>query len=61
MITDALVLRVLDRFAVELHEAGACQLDHLAQRAEGRYATELGDRMRELVELERAHRAVSLP
>lgn len=60
MITDALTLQVLGRFAEELAEAGAVQLDHLAQRAEARYTTELGDRMRELVDYERAARAVAL-
>lgn len=60
MITDELTLQVLARFAVELAEAGPAQLDHLAQRAEARYTTELGDRMRELVDYERAARAVAL-
>lgn len=60
MITDELELKVLRRFAVELAEAGPAQFDHLAQRAEGDYATELGDRMHELVDFERAARAVAL-
>jgi hypothetical protein len=60
VITDALVLKVLLRYAVELSEAGPAQLDHLAQRAEARYTTELGDRMRELVDHERAMRTVAL-
>lgn len=60
MITDELTLQVLRRYAVELAEAGPAQLAHLAQRAEARYTTELGDRMRELVDYERAARAVAL-
>lgn len=60
MITDELELKVLRRFAVELAEAGAAQFDHLAQRAEGNYATELGARMHELVDYERAARVVGL-
>lgn len=60
MITDELTLQVLARYAVELAEAGPAQFDHLAQRAEGDYATELGDRMHELVDHERAARAVGL-
>jgi hypothetical protein len=60
VITDALTLEVLGRYAVELAEAGPAQLDHLAQRAEARYTTELGDRMRELVDHERAIRMVAL-
>ena len=47
---------MLDRFAVELSEAGPMQLKHLAERAEGRYATALGERMRELVDVERTIR-----
>lgn len=60
MITDALQLAVLGRFAEELAEADTLQFDHLAQRAEGRYSTELGDRMRQLVDHERAARTVAL-
>lgn len=60
MITDALQLQVLSRFGVELAEADTLQLVHLAQRAEGRYTTELGDRMRELVDHEKARRAFGL-
>jgi hypothetical protein len=52
----ALTVKVLDRFAEELREADALQLKHLAERAEGRYATNLGDRMRDLVDAERAAR-----
>jgi hypothetical protein len=59
VITDALTLQVLARFAEELAEAGSAQFDHLAERAEGRYTTELGDRMREMVDYERAMRAVA--
>jgi hypothetical protein len=47
---------VLLRFAVELAEAGPAQLEHLAQRAEARYTTDLGDCMRALVDLERGTR-----
>lgn len=56
MITDALQLAVLQRFTEELAEADALQFEHLAQRAEARYSTELGDRMRALVDCERASR-----
>ena len=58
MITDALQLAVLGRFAEELAEADERQFQHLAERAEGRYTTELGDRMRELVDFERTRRIV---
>lgn len=53
---DALADLVLDRYAVELAEADSLQLHHLAQRAEAPYATGLGDRMRELVDIEQAGR-----
>lgn len=51
-----LTQQVLDRFAVELAEAGPAQLEHLAQRAEARYASDLGGRMRALVDAERSAR-----
>lgn len=57
VITDRLVNAVLDRFREELAEAGAVQLEHLAERAEGRYSTAIGARMRALVDAERARRA----
>lgn len=55
--------RVLARFREELVEADALQLQHLAQRAEARYSSPLGERMRALVtdELDRrVRRAVEL-
>lgn len=58
MITDTLQLAVLRRFAEELADADERQFRHLAERAEGRYTTELGDRMRELVDHERTRRIV---
>jgi acyl carrier protein phosphodiesterase len=48
--------KVLARYAVELAEADARQLVHLAQRAEARYASDLGARMRALVDAEHARR-----
>jgi len=56
VVTDALVDAVLARFAVELREAGPDQLVHLACRAEGRYRSAVGDRMRALVDAEYAAR-----
>lgn len=56
-VMDDLVRKVLARFAVELREADDdLQLVHLAQRAEARYASDLGNRMRALVDDERARR-----
>lgn len=60
MITDALTLEVLRRFAGELADADDRQFQHLAERAEGRHTTELGDRMRDLVDHERTRRMVGL-
>lgn len=60
MITDELVNKVLARFSDELAEADDLQLRHLAERAEGRYTTALGDRMRDLVDEERARRDFGL-
>jgi len=51
-----LTRKVLARFADELAEADDLQLIHLAQRAEARYASDLGDRMRDLVDAERSRR-----
>lgn len=48
--------RVLARFAAELAAAGPEQLEHLARRAECRCCTDLGERMRALVDDERARR-----
>lgn len=49
--------QVLARFAEELAQAlGADELLHLARRAEGLYATDLGRQMRELVDAERYRR-----
>lgn len=56
----ALVDQVLARFADELLEADALQLTHLAQRAEARYQSDLGARMRALVDAERGHRAAQI-
>jgi hypothetical protein len=55
----ALTDRVIARYEVELAEADQLQLDHLAQRAEARYTTVLGDRMRACVDFERARRVVT--
>jgi hypothetical protein len=55
----ALTNRVLARFEQELADAGPDQLEHLARRAEGCYCTDLGKRERELVDFERARRAVT--
>jgi predicted ArsR family transcriptional regulator len=52
----ALTEQVVARFAAELAEAGPAQLEHLAQRAEARYASDLGRRMRAMVDTERALR-----
>jgi hypothetical protein len=60
VITDALQLAVLNRFAEELAEAGTLQFDHLAERAEGCYCTDLGECMRQLVDYERAVRVMAL-
>jgi hypothetical protein len=48
--------QVLARFHEELIEADDRQLLHLAQRAEARYASVLGQRMRGLVDDERERR-----
>lgn len=55
-----LTTKVLARFAVELAEADTLQLVHLAQRAEARYSSDLGERMRGLVDAERTRRAQHL-
>lgn len=55
----ALTNQVLVRFEQELADAGPEQLEHLARRAEGCYCTDLGRRERELVDFERARRAVT--
>lgn len=52
----ALTEQVLANFQRDLAAADELQLNHLAQRAEGRYATSLGQRERALVDAERAHR-----
>lgn len=49
---------VLRNYARDLRNADTLQLEHLAARAEGNYATDLGARERELVDYERARRAV---
>lgn len=51
-----LVDLVLARFHQELIEADDRQLVHLAQRAEARYDSGLGERMRALVDGERERR-----
>jgi hypothetical protein len=51
--------RVVARFEVELAEADQLQLDHLAQRAEARYSSGLGARMRACVDFEKARRTVT--
>lgn len=51
-----LVDLVLARFQEELIEADAAQLVHLSQRAEARYSSILGDRMRGLVDDEHERR-----
>lgn len=59
----ALTEQVLTRFHEELIEADDRQLVHLAQRAEAKYASDLGARMRQLVDDEhdrRVRRAVEL-
>jgi hypothetical protein len=60
MTTDLGTLnqKVLERFAEELHEADTLQLVHLAQRAEGRFRSDLGVRMRQLVADERDLRTI---
>jgi hypothetical protein len=55
-VMSDLTAKVLTRFAEELAEAGDQQLRHLAQRAEARYTTNLGDQMRVLVDTEVARR-----
>lgn len=55
-VMDDLTRKVLARFAEELGAADDLQLIHLAQRAEARYASNLGERMRELVDAERSRR-----
>jgi hypothetical protein len=52
----ALTEQVLARFQEELIEADDRQLVHLAQRAEARYSSLLGQRMRGLVDDERDRR-----
>jgi hypothetical protein len=52
----ALADKVVARFAQELAEADTLQLEHLAQRAEARYTSDLGKRMRDLVDFERSRR-----
>lgn len=51
---------VLARFATELHDAGPEQLEHLARRAECYCRTRLGERMRALVDDERARRVFTV-
>ncbi len=50
---------VLARYADQLAAAGPLQFEHLAARAEGNYASDLGARERELVDFERARRQVT--
>ena len=57
---QALTESVVNRFAEELAEADTLQLTHLAQRAEARYTSDLGARMRALVDAERSRRDESI-
>jgi len=52
----ALTEQVLARFHEELIEADDRQLIHLAQRAEARYSSQLGEQMRALVDGEHERR-----
>jgi hypothetical protein len=54
---DQLTDQVLARYQEELIEADAAQLVHLSQRAEARYNSNLGERMRALVDGEHERRA----
>jgi hypothetical protein len=56
----ALADKVVARFAQELAEADELQLEHLAQRAEARYTSDLGKRMRDLVDFERSRRVFTV-
>lgn len=51
--------RVVARYQTELAEADQLQLDHLAQRAEARYSSDLGGRMRACVDFEKARRTIA--
>jgi hypothetical protein len=55
----ALTNTVLANFERQLRTADDLQFEHLAARAEGNYATDLGARERELVDYERARRTVT--
>jgi hypothetical protein len=55
----ALTDLVLANYALDLRKADQLQFEHLAARAEGNYATNLGARERELVDFERARRTVT--
>jgi hypothetical protein len=50
---------VLADFARQLAAADTLQFEHLAARAEGHYATDLGRRERDLVDLARARNQVT--
>lgn len=56
----ALVNAVVARFQDELAAGSDAELHHLANRAEGRYASDLGDRMRACVDYERTRRAFAV-